>query len=296
LKLTSAQDYQRDIFNELIGNDELVVLAHGLGLLRIITNVLHSHDVAGNNLIVLVGADERDNELISEALVEQCKITRSPKSRGVTSVRTDVANVGAREEMYARGGILTITSRILVVDLLSKLLDPGSIAGMILLHAERVIATSLEAFIVRLYRQQNKGGFFKAFSDNPEPFTNGFAPLATSLRNLFLQKSSIWPRFQLTVVQSLEGRKKAEVVEFEVPMTDNMRDIQNAVLECVEVSISELRKAGTGIELDDWTVDSALHRSFDVIVRRQLDAVWHRVSFRTRQLVNDLTVLRGILQ
>lgn len=116
------------------------------------------------------------------------------------------------------------------------------------------------------------------------------------MRNLFLRKPSLWPRFHVTVAKSLEGRKKAEVVELEVPMTDPMRDIQNAILECVEVSIGELKKADTGLELDDWALDSALHKSFDVIIRRQLDPMWHRVSYRTRQIVNDLTVLRGILQ
>ena len=141
----------------------------------------------------------------------------------------------------------------------------------------------------------NKAGFLKAFSDNPEPFTTGFAPLASMMRNLFLRKPSLWPRFHVTVAKSLEGRKKAEVIELEVPVTDGMRDIQNAILECVEVSIGELRKADTGLELDDWTLDSALHRSFDIIVRRQLDPIWHRVSYRTRQIVNDLSVLRSIL-
>ena len=141
----------------------------------------------------------------------------------------------------------------------------------------------------------NKAGFLKAFSDNPEPFTTGFAPLASMMRNLFLRKPSFWPRFHITVAKSLEGRKKAEVIELEVPMTDAMRDIQNAILECVEVSIGELRKADTGLELDDWTLDSALHKSFDIIVRKQLDPIWHRVSYRTRQIVNDLSVLRTIL-
>ncbi len=79
-------------------------------------------------------------------------------------------------------------------------------------------------------------------------------------------------------------------------MTDSMRDIQSAVLECVEVSISELKKANSGLEMDNWNVDTALHKSFDVIIRRQLDPVWHRVSWRTKQIVNDLTVLRQILQ
>lgn len=159
----------------------------------------------------------------------------------------------------------------------------------------RIIATSIEAFIIRIYRQLNKAGFLKAFSDDPLPFTTGFAPLASMMRNLFLRKPSLWPRFHVTVAQSLEGRKKAEVIELEVPMTDGMRDIQNAILECVEVSINELKKADTGLELDDWTLDSALHRNFDIIVRRQLDPLWHRVSYRTRQIVNDLTVLRSML-
>jgi DNA excision repair protein ERCC-4 len=124
----------------------------------------------------------------------------------------------------------------------------------------------------------------------------GFSPLAKMMRNLFLLKPSLWPRFHLTVKEALEGEKKADVIEFEIPMTDAMRDIQNAVLECVEVSMRELKKANTGLEMDDWNVDSALHKSFDVIVRRQLDPEWHRVSWKTKQIVNDLTVLRGILQ
>jgi len=85
-------------------------------------------------------------------------------------------------------------------------------------------------------------------------------------------------------------------VELEVAMTDSMREIQAAVLECIETSISELRKSNSSLELDDWTVDSALHKSFDVIVRRQLDPVWHRISWKTKQIANDLTVLRRMLQ
>lgn len=158
------------------------------------------------------------------------------------------------------------------------------------------MATSLEAFIIRVYRQFNKDGFLKAFSDRPEPFTTGFAPLANSLRNLFLQRTSLWPRFQVTVAESLEGDKRAEVIELEVSMTEKMRDIQNAVLECVEVNVRELKRANSGLDVEDWTVDSALHKTFDIAIRRQLDPVWHRVSFRTRQIANDLTVLRSILQ
>jgi DNA excision repair protein ERCC-4 len=244
---------------------------------------------------VVVGAEERENGWIGEALAEQAAISMAPRARGLSVVNTDLMSVGTREKMYSQGGIFSITSRILVVDLLTNLLDPETITGLVVLHADRIVATSLEAFILRIYRQRNKVGFLKAFSDNPEPFTTGFSPLATMMRNLFLRKASIWPRYQLTIKKSLEGKKKAEVIELEVPMTDAMRDIQNAIMECVEVSIGELKKGSSGLEMEDWNIDSALHKNFDTIVRRQLDPVWHRVSWKTKQIVNDLTVLRGLL-
>ena len=259
------------------------------------TNLLHSYDAAGNNLVLVVGADERENGWIGEALAEHAAISMSPKARGLSVVNTNVMSVGTREKMYAQGGIFSITSRILVVDLLTSLLDPETITGLVVLHADRVVATSLEAFILRIYRQRNKVGFLKAFSDNPEPFTTGFAPLSTMMRNLFLRNASLWPRFQVGVAQALEGKKKAEVIELEVSMSDSMRDIQNAILECVEVSVGELKKSNTGLEMEDWNVDSALFKQFDMVIRRQLDPVWHRVSWKTKQIVNDLTVLRGML-
>ena len=291
----NRQKYQQELFQELREKDELVILARGLSLLRLLTNLLHSYDAAGNNLILLVGADERENGWIGEALAEHAAISMSPKARGLHVVNTDAMSVGTREKMYTQGGIFSVTSRILVVDLLTGLLNTETITGVVALHADRIVATSLEAFILRIYRQKNKVGFLKAFSDNPEPFTTGFAPLATMMRNLFLRNVSLWPRFQVSVAQSLEGKKRAEVIELEVAMSDSMRDIQNAIMECVEVSIGELKKANSGLEMEDWNLDSALHKQFDLVVRRQLDPVWHRVSWKTKQIVNDLSVLRGML-
>ncbi|CAI6093995.1 unnamed protein product [Clonostachys chloroleuca] len=295
VKLSLPLEYQQELFQEVRADDELVVLARGLGLMRLVTNLLHSYDAAGNNLIVVVGAEERENGWIGEALAEHAAISMSPKARGLTLVNTESQSVGAREKMYARGGVFSVTSRILVVDLLTGLLNPETITGLVVLHADKVVATSLEAFILRVYRQKNKAGFLKAFSDSPDPFTIGFSPLSTMLRNLFLKKVSLWPRFHVTVAHALEGKKKTEVIELEVPMTDMMKEIQNAIMECVEISIHELKKGNSGLEMDDWNLDSALLKNFDLIIRRQLDPNWHRVSWKTRQIVNDLSVLRTLL-
>ena len=296
VKLSLPLEYQQDIFRELHEEDELVILARGLGLLRILSNLLHSYDAAGHNLIIVLGTDERENTWLGEAVAEHAAASNAPKARGLNLVQTDLMTVGTREQLYSQGGLFSITSRILVVDFLSGLLNPANVTGIVALHAEKISNSSLEAFIIRIFRQQNKKGFLKAFSDVPEPFATGFQPLTNSLKALFLRRPALWPRFHVTVAKSLEGKKKAEVIELEVPMTQGMKDIQNAVLECVEVSISELKKANMGLDMENFNIDNALHRNFDTYVRRQLDPVWHRTSFRIRQIVRDLTILRNILE
>ena len=259
------------------------------------TNLLHAYDAAGNNLIIVLGADDREAQWIGEALAEKATITNARKCRGLVTINTDTVTPQNREKLYAKTGIFCITSRILIVDLLSGLLDGAKITGMIVLHAEKVGATSVEAFIIREFRQKNRDGFLKAFSDTPEAFVSGFAPLANTMRNLFLRKPSLYPRFQVDVTSSLDGKKSAEVIELEVGMTESMRVIQNAVLECIEASISELKKLNSGLEMDDWNLDSALQRNFYQIIMRQLDPVWHRTSPKSKQIVNDLRTLRDIL-
>lgn len=82
---------------------------------------------------------------------------------------------------------------------------------------DRVTPTSLEAFVVRIYRNLNKvrhltrstatlprptdsahfsapqTGFLKAFSDQPESFT-GFSPLQTVLQQLRIRQVILCPR------------------------------------------------------------------------------------------------------
>ena len=183
-----------------------------------------------------------------------------------------------------------------MVDLLTGLLPPEKITGLVIVRAEKVTSKSTEAFIVRLFRQNNSHGFIKAFTDSPEPFATGFAPLTRTLKNLFLRTPLLYPRFHVEVAESLE-KYAAEVVELEVPLSPSMRDIQNAILDATESCLVELKRSlvGLGLDIEDWSVDSALHREFDKILRRQLDPLWHRISRKARQIVGDIALLRQLL-
>ncbi|CAN0348363.1 unnamed protein product, partial [Scytosiphon promiscuus] len=54
-----------------------------------------------------------------------------------------------REVLYTSGGVYIVTSRVLIVDLLTKTVSPERISGMLVHNAHRVVETSSEAFILR---------------------------------------------------------------------------------------------------------------------------------------------------
>ncbi|KAJ2012150.1 DNA repair protein RAD16 [Coemansia sp. S85] len=59
-------------------------------------------------------------------------------------------NPVARAQLYRQGGLISVTSRILVVDLLNDIVPTELVAGLIVLDANRVTAEPTEAFILRM--------------------------------------------------------------------------------------------------------------------------------------------------
>lgn len=93
--------------------------------------------------------------------------------------------------------------------------------------------------------------------------------------------------------QDLE-RNPPEVVDVRVPMSPYMRGIQKAVIEVMDACLKEMRTTNK-VDVDDLTVENGLFKSFDEIVRRQLDPIWHTLGKKTKQLVSDLKTLRKLL-
>lgn len=56
-------------------------------------------------------------------------------------------------------------------------MHPQRISGILVHKAHRVVETSSEAFILRIYREGNRSGFVKGFTDEPEALLAGFGRL-----------------------------------------------------------------------------------------------------------------------
>jgi hypothetical protein len=60
------------------------------------------------------------------------------------------------------------------------------------------------------------------------------------------RKFSCLQRFHEDVRESLE-RRKADVVQIRVPMTPYMKEIHGAVIQCIEGTLSELKRSNTEV-------------------------------------------------
>lgn len=59
-------------------------------------------------------------------------------------------------DIYLSGGIVFVSTRILVVDMLKKRLPIEKITGIVVLRAHNMFESCQEALVLRLYRQNNK--------------------------------------------------------------------------------------------------------------------------------------------
>ncbi|KAH0822060.1 hypothetical protein GEV33_000731 [Tenebrio molitor] len=198
------------------------------------------------------------------------------------------------EDVYLSGGVHFITTRILVVDMLKNRIPIDKITGFIILRAHKVLESCQEAFALRLFRQSNKTGFIKAFSNSVQSFTMGFGHVERVMRTLFVKELYIWPRFHSMVIQSLK-QYEPQVVELHVPISENMSNMQTYILELMNMTVKELKRINKTVELQEITVENCLTKKFQKNLQMQLDGIWNQLSDKSRQLVADLKTLRHLI-
>ncbi|ORX36395.1 hypothetical protein BD324DRAFT_642553 [Kockovaella imperatae] len=281
--------YHKAIIREICRpqKDDLLILAKGLGLRRIVCALLKTYD-RKEDLVLVVNATPSDEAGIGDEL--GIMGVRDPGFR----ILTYEMSVDKREELYRHGGLFSVTSKILVHDFLRGTVPAKLITGLVILHAERVSHGSQEEFAVRLYRRENQSGFCKAFSDEPVQFAHGISPLRDMLVNLNMRSVMIWPRYNEAVKTALATRT-AEVVEMYQPMTELMRQCQDSITECMEAMLVEIKRDHSlNLDLEDLNVRNAQFKNFDTLVRQRLKPVWHKVGAKTKIHVGSLTELRNL--
>ncbi|KAL7752655.1 DNA repair protein RAD16 [Sorochytrium milnesiophthora] len=281
--------FHREVATEFIAEDSgLLVMADGLHA-RAVLNFFIDINSRATNLVFLVNTPAEEELQI----IEELSAYASPTAK--LTIVTNQYTSDQRADMYRRGGVFSVTSRILVMDFLTHKVPAHLVTGILVNHAEEVNDMSTESFILRLYRQENQEGFIRAFSSAPDVLVAGYMKLEKTMKALFLRNLVVRPRFHVNIASCLD-RHPVDTVELQIPLTESMKLIQTALLEIINACISELRRATSIGDVDELTVENAMFQSFDIILRKQLEPVWHRLGHKSKQLVNDLRLLRKLLK
>eukprot|EP00050_Salpingoeca_kvevrii_P001990 m.184488 g.184488 ORF g.184488 m.184488 type:complete len:911 (-) comp10509_c0_seq8:183-2915(-) len=277
--------FQVDMFRALTDEpDVALILARGLGYQRLLLNLLRLY-CDPRMLVLVINAPEA----LRAALVDRLVLDGHPRAPRVLTSSTPNSD---RYDVYLEGGVVFVTSRILVVDFLTRRVPSDVITGIVVCSCHTVVPMSTEAFILRLFRHSNRTGFIKAITESPEQL-QGFNALEKLLKTTWLRKISFWPRFEKSLKEALE-LDPPEVVEVKVPLTDRMANIQQAISELMTSCLRELKRTRPGLDMSQLEEERSLFSAFDIALRRQLDPVWHKLGSKTRQLVADLRTLRSL--
>jgi DNA excision repair protein ERCC-4 len=169
------QAVRQEMLADMVQYDCLVVLAGGLGMFELCSQFLSLFSRKDTLVFIINMPKHIQQRLELELRQDGCEVA----PRCITTEYTPEE----RSEEYAVGGCIAITSRILAVDLLTHRTPTSSITGFLVWDAHRVTETSSEAFILRLFRQENKTGFIKGLSDSPDSFGGGFFKVEKVLKN-----------------------------------------------------------------------------------------------------------------
>jgi DNA excision repair protein ERCC-4 len=156
-------EFHKQIVTELFAEDGLVILAEGLGLLPfVVAPFIRIYAAPEEDLpVIILGFSARDERTLSEELAISQSKNGLQQPLLFRTIHSDTP-ANKRRHIYAQGGVISVTPRILLLDILNKRIVPEKIAGFLVYHAHRVVETSTEAFILRLFRQGNKVRYLEA--------------------------------------------------------------------------------------------------------------------------------------
>lgn len=146
----------------------------GLGVETVFLNLIKIYCDPGNLVFVIGTTAEEENYIISELTNQEVvylpKVITAEKSitERLLSLtlfsnifRNDYQSLlFYRETIYTEGGVLFISTRIIVVDLLKRRIPIKHITGFLVYRAHKILESCQESFALRLFRLENKVIFY----------------------------------------------------------------------------------------------------------------------------------------
>lgn len=284
-------EFENDMLQQVNDEDSLCVVSKGIGLERLMIKIFMAYTEPEHIVFVIGSESDFESHVISYMENLETPVNRLPR------IVTAAVSIAAREKLYREGGVLFISSTILVMDLLVDRVPVENVVGIVICDAHKILESNQDSFILRLYRMRNKDGFIKAFTQTPSALTRGFGTLDRVMRALFINQLFLWPRHDPRICKSLDTRTKPEVIEMRFTLTPLMESIQFAVMDLINMCLKEMKESNSSYfcDAEELTVENALTPNFSRLLRRQFEPIWNQLNYRTKRLIGDIKLLRQVL-
>lgn len=175
--ISTLLEYEEELYREMFSNPAcLLIMAEGLGVERIFLNFLKLYSDSSHLVLVLNTHEAEEDYFIERLKYETAagsslsiygnsldsKSSSQPLDSSAISIQlptritTETHTVAERVETYLKGGCFFVTSRILVVDMLTDRVPIDLVSGILVYNAHKIIDSCQETFILRMFRQKNK--------------------------------------------------------------------------------------------------------------------------------------------
>eukprot|EP00733_Pompholyxophrys_punicea_P000256 Pompholyxophrys_punicea_v1_NODE_56_length_4190_cov_12.775333.p1 type:complete len:722 gc:universal NODE_56_length_4190_cov_12.775333:938-3103(+) len=187
--------YEKDMLKSVSEESSLVISAGGLNILNTVQRLASLY---GNpqSLLILLNLQPQDLEYLLRAKIKNF---------------TDVSRltIAQRRLAYKRGGIFHGTSRVLITDFVNGNIDVEKISSIVILNVECVREDGTEAFILHIFRERNRPGLIRAFTNSPLQLSR--QSLFSVSKFLNTPKIVLYPRFHKEVAASLSQLEATQV-------------------------------------------------------------------------------------
>ena len=286
-------DFEKEMFLSVLNENSLSIASKGIAVDRLLYHLTKAFSDKTQLVFVIGTNQEIEDHIICELSAEDESVVGQKPKR----MTAETCSSSERHEVYMNGGVIFITARILVIDMLTERVPFKLVSGLIVYNAHTIINDCLQSFILRLYRTHNKTGFVTALSQTSQAFIGQFGKLDRIMRYLFVTKLYLWPRFHASITQSLTERSVPNVIEVRLSMTPLMKKIQFSLMDLISLCIKELKNSNNSF-LFDCEELNAIHvisMNFDKFVRTQFDPIWYQLSAKSRRIISDLKLLKLLL-
>ncbi|TKR76572.1 hypothetical protein L596_017691 [Steinernema carpocapsae] len=288
---TDVLQFENNLMVDTMHDDVLIISGRGLGYERLFA--LHLQLYSDRKMLVLVINTNQNDEHYFLKKLSEVNANCQPKI-----LNSDVSTKD-REDIYLQGGVVFVTSRILMVDLLTERIPVESVSGIMVYRAHTLMTSFQESFILRLLREKKPGVFVKAFSDCPAAIVaGGIGQLQRLVDKLYVRRVRVLPRFDVDVKTDFDRELSyQQLVEIRVDLPTPYRKVVSPLVDIIRTCVRELKQASPGVT-SSMAEESASPYSGVIPSALEIELKQKSLMLTEKQqrLLKDLSQLRGIME